>query len=120
MEPDSTLLVAFLLLLAAASVFAAIRYQHLAIRIAGGVVGLLLALISGVTMVNVYYGYYQSWGALSADLTNSYSHFATPKTHRQTRAHAGHGEIQHVTLAGKRSGISREAYVYLPPQYFGR
>lgn len=118
MEPDSTLLVVLLILLAAASVTAAIRYRHLAVKITGGVLGLLLALVSGVTVVNVYYGYYQSWGALSADLTNSYAHFAPPRTRSSGAALAGHGQLQRVTLAGKNSGISREAYVYLPPQYF--
>lgn len=120
MAPDSTLLVILLLVLAAGGVYAAIRFRHLAIKIGAGVLALALALVSGVALVNVYYGYYQTWGQLSADLTNSYSSFTTQHARAHTKASAGHGAIQQFMLAGKHSGISREAYVYLPPQYFDR
>jgi enterochelin esterase-like enzyme len=120
MEPDSTLLVIMLLLIAAGAVCAAIRHRHLAVKVGAGVLALLLAVVSGVAVVNVYYGYYQTWGQLSADLTNSYSSFTTPHTHAHAKASAGHGEIRKLELTGRRSGIAREAYVYLPPQYFDR
>ena len=118
MQPDSVFLVILLLVLAGAGVFGVIRFGHLAVKIVSGVLALLLALVAGVTLVNVYYGYYQTWGELSADLTNSYSSFTTPLGHHAGKASAGHGEIRQITLAGARSGISRQGYVYLPPQYF--
>ena len=120
MQPDSTFLVILLLLLAGGALFAAIRYRHLAVRISTGVLALLLAVLSGVAMVNVYYGYYQTWGQLSADLTNSYSGFTTPQSHGHAKNSAGHGRIEQYKLVGRRSGITRDGYVYLPPQYFER
>lgn len=120
MEPDSVFLVIVLIVLAGGALFAALRYRHLAVRIPSALLTLVLAVVSGVAMVNVYYGYYQTWGQLSADLTNSYTSFETPHTTSHGTVSAGHGEIRQVTLPGKRSGITRSGYIYLPPQYFER
>ena len=120
MEPDSVALVVVLLLLAAAGLAGAVHFRPVAIKIVAGLLALTLATFSGVAIVNVYYGYYQSWSELTADLTNSYSHFTGPHTAGKTAAGSGHGQIQQLTLNGSRSGISRAGYVYLPPQYFQR
>ena len=119
MQPDSTLLVVLLLLLAGGAGYAAVHYRHLVVKIGSGVLALLFAMVSGVAVVNVYYGYYQTWGALSADLTNSYANFAPAGTHGKTNAVAGQANPAD-QLPGTRSRISREAAVYLPPQYFQR
>ncbi|MBN9619806.1 MAG: hypothetical protein J0H43_08750 [Actinobacteria bacterium] len=118
MEPDSTFLVILLIVFAVGALYMMIRFGHVAIKIASGTLALALALVSGVALVNVYYGYYQTWSQLKADLTGSYSGFTSPHAHGHDKASAGHGEMVETTLSGPHSGISRMAYVYLPPQYF--
>ncbi len=118
MEPDSSFLVALVLVFAAGGVVAAVRFRPLAIKIGAGVLALVLALVSGVALVNVYYGYYQTWSQLSADLTNSYAPFTTPSATGPHNSATGPGRIQRVQLDGAHSGISRTGFVYLPPQYF--
>jgi len=118
-EPDSTLLVGVLVLLAGGLVAAAIRFRPLAVKIAAGAGAVLVAAVAGITTVNVYYGYYQTWSQLSSDFTGSYPSFATPAGGTARRAPAaGHGRLESVRLAGAASGISRTGFVYLPPQYF--
>ncbi|MFN2560604.1 MAG: alpha/beta hydrolase [Jatrophihabitans sp.] len=119
MEPDSTVLVVLLLLLAGGSIAAAIRYRPLAVKIAAGVLAVVLSAVSGILVVNIYYGYYQTWSQLSADLSGSYSKFApanapVPVAVRSTTK----GRLESIALAGSASGISRTGLVYLPPQYF--
>jgi len=118
-EPDSTLLVVLLLLAAGGLVFVAVRFGPLDAKIAAGTFAVVLAAGGGIAMVNVYYGYYQTWSQLSADLSGSYSHFAAPPSGRHgVTGAAGHGRMESVTLPGPASGISRGGFVYLPPQYF--
>ena len=119
MEPNSVTLVVVLLALAAAALVAVVRARPLVLKLLGGLVAVLLSATAGMAVVNDYYGYYQTWSQLSADLSGSYAAFdaAAGDAHR----HAGvvrPGRLQAITLAGRRSSITRAAYVYLPPQYF--
>ena len=120
MEPDSTVLVVLLLLLAGGSIAAAIRYRPLAVKIATAVLAMLLSAVSGILVVNIYYGYYQTWSQLSADFSGSYSKFA-PAECAGLRFPPGtttKGRLESISLPGPASGISRNGLVYLPPQYF--
>ncbi|MDQ2850215.1 MAG: esterase family protein [Actinomycetota bacterium] len=120
MQPDSIFLVVVLFLLAGASVYATVRFASIVVKLLTGVLALVLAAVSGITMVNIYYGYYQTWSQLSGDLNNSYTQFDTPPPAggKNTAVSTGHGRLQPVLLKGGSSGISRSGFVYLPPQYF--
>jgi enterochelin esterase-like enzyme len=118
MEPNSPLLLVMLLLGTVGLLVALAYYRHLAVRTACGTLATALAVTAGVFVVNDYYGYYQSWSQLSADLSGSYATpNATPAADR-TIAWVGNGRVQSIDLPGPRSAINRTGLVYLPPQYF--
>jgi enterochelin esterase-like enzyme len=118
MEPDSITVVVVLLVVAAATLTGVIRFHRLPAKIACGALTMVLSVLGGVAVVNDYYGYYQSWSELGADLTGSYAGFTTVHSPARGPAHLRAGELRAVTLAGPRSGIDRRGLVYLPPQYF--
>ena len=117
-EPDSLFLVILLAIGAAGLIAVALRYRPLAAKLAAAAMSMVLAMSSGVLLVNNHYGYYQTWSQLGADLTGSYSTFATSTASRRATATAGHGQLIALELHGARSHIDRRGYVYLPPQYF--
>ena len=109
---------------AAALLWVLAHYRNIAVRVGAGALALVLAAGVGVALVNDYYGYYQSWTQLSADLGGGGNHFEAvsvqhsgPVVQPQSAATA-HGRLEQLTFAGALSGISRGGYVYLPPQYF--
>lgn len=117
MQPDSISLVVVLIVAAAALLFALAKYRNLAVRAVSGALALILAGLAGVAVVNDYFGYYQSWSQLSADLSGKYSAFAVGSAHAGSIAPGG-GRLMTVRLAGSHSHFNRSALVYLPPQYF--
>lgn len=116
-EPNSTLLVVLLLVLAAMLLWAMIRYRLLLVRIAAGLCVVMLSAVAGMAVVNDYYGYYQTWGQLSADLSGSYSSFATTTASRSGPTVVRGGSLVGLDLPGARSHLNRRGFVYLPPQY---
>ncbi|QXJ21905.1 esterase [Actinomadura graeca] len=131
----------------AATVWAWPRAASAGLRAAAGRVLLLLGcqltvLVTLVTALNGYYLFYGSW----ADLASAAGGRAQAARHgpaavpnaraasqvvRKVReslapARAGRplperdGQVEHLDIRGIRTGISSEAYVYLPPQYFQR
>jgi S-formylglutathione hydrolase FrmB len=88
-------------------------------RLGVGVVALALAATGGMAVVNDYYGYYQTWGQLSADLTGSYAQFTSTALGNRSDPQLT-GKVISVPMPGAASGINRTGYVYLPPQYFQR
>lgn len=118
LQPDSAGLVALLAILAGGGLAGVIRLRHLALRLASGALVMVLSAGAGMAVVNDYYGYYQSWGQLSADLTGTYSAFNGTPTSSRAVTTTSHGRVRTVLLAGARSGINRSGAVYLPPQYF--
>jgi hypothetical protein len=107
MEPNSPLLLVMLLLGTAGLLVAFARYHHLAVRTACGTLATALAVTGGVFVVNDYYGYYQSWSQLSADLSGSYATPAATPTADRTIAWVGNGWVQSIDLPGPRSAINR-------------
>ncbi len=88
----------------------------------------------GILAVNRYFSYYETWGAAIADLSNS-SPNTGPKVSVGSllvgdrspvfdansvylKLALQQGYTLHMNIAGKLSHINRDAYVYLPPQYF--
>jgi len=117
MGPNSPALLVLLLLGTGGLLFALAHYRHLAVRIASGVLATTLAVGAGIFIVNDYYGYYQSWSQMSADLSGRYPTFNATPTDRAASA-IGNGQVRSIALPGAHSGITRDGLVYLPPQYF--
>lgn len=103
-------------------------------RVFAACLAFLPAMVFGIAAVNKYYDYYQSWGALINDLSGSGS-ASIPKytagglnsnkqlqrdLNRTTNA-AEDAEVGYefqTTIVGPATHISRNVYIYLPPQYF--
>jgi S-formylglutathione hydrolase FrmB len=119
LAPTSPFLLALLILGAVGSIgYAIFRLRQWWTRIAAAALGVVLAMTSGVAIVNDFYGYYQTWSALGVDFLGR-----TPELGRTAPAHRSAavvetGGVQQLTLSGTVSQISRVGYVYLPPQYY--
>ena len=118
LAPDSRVLLLLLLALAAGGLVLLLRLQHLALRVVAGVLVVTVSALAGMAAVNEYYGYYQTWSQLSADLTGSYQAFDASPTGARAYTVAAQGRLERVDLPGARSHLDRPGFVYLPPQYF--
>ncbi|MGH8860913.1 MAG: alpha/beta hydrolase, partial [Jatrophihabitantaceae bacterium] len=118
MGPTSLLVLEVVLLLAVALLVAISRVRIVAVKVIAGIVALALGMFGGILVVNDYYGYYTTWGAAVADLSGNSNAYAVNTATAQLNA-SGHrlGRVLAVRMPGRRSGISREGLVYLPPQY---
>lgn len=116
-EPNSIALLVVLLLAAGAMLYVLVRMRHIAVRVLAGALTLALAMTAGMAVVNDYYGYYQTWSQLAADLSGNYASFTVAAQNRSEPA-TGRGRLESVVFPGRRSGITRKGLVYLPPQYF--
>ncbi len=134
LEPQSTALFVLLVVIFGGLMWPAIFARHTIIRVLAAFLAFMPAMLFGVLAVNKYYGYYQTWGAVIADMTNQGVTAASrvpdiTLTSRSgsgtldgSRIHLRQAQQQGYTLRlmvpGPRSRITREVYVYLPPQYF--
>ena len=134
LEPQSNVLFAVLLVIFIAFAWWMVTTRHLVIRILAGCLAFLPAMVFGVMAVNKYYGYYPTWGAALADLTNQ--GVRAPSRLPQTNLDPGRGPATldgsngylqqaqrtgytlRLSVTGPRTHITRVVYVYLPPQYF--
>jgi enterochelin esterase-like enzyme len=134
LEPQSTVLFVLLVLIFGGLIWWLVRTRHLALRIAAACLSFVIAMQFGVLAVNKYYGYYTTWGAAIADLSNQ-SAYSGPSVSSGSllvgnrslaldqrtvylRLALQQGYTLSLKVAGKQSHISRTAYVYLPPAYF--
>src|SRR5579884_1867617 len=117
MGPNSIVLLVLLLAATGGLLWVVARMRHIVVRVLAGLVATALAMTAGMAVVNDYYGYYQTWSQLAADLSGNYASFTVPAGHRADPS-AGAGRLVTLNLPGRRSGISRKGLVYLPPQYF--
>ena len=134
LEPQSTVLFLLLLLVFVALVGWMALARQPVFRVFAACLAFIPAMLFGVATVNKYYDYYQTWGALAADLggQGSTQVASAPNLDRASarqisailgskvnlKAAAQHGQTIRVTVPGKLSHLSRTVYVYLPPQYF--
>ena len=134
LEPQSTALFLLLLVVFVALVAWMALARQPVFRVFAACLAFIPAMLFGVAAVNKYYDYYQTWGAMAADLGGQgTTQMASAPTvdHASARqisailgskvnlkAAASHGQIIRMTVPGKLSHLSRPAYVYLPPQYF--
>ena len=114
--PDSRLVTALLITVSAVLLAAAARLRLLPAKIACGALSIVVAMTGGVSAVNLYYGYYTTWGQMSADLHGGTANLGVISA-SSTSAALGPGHIGWTSLPGKLSGYSRLGLVYLPPQY---
>ncbi|HEY1824245.1 MAG TPA: alpha/beta hydrolase-fold protein [Trebonia sp.] len=115
--PDSQLLTVLLIALSVSLLVAAIRLRLLPVRAVCGALSIVVAMTGGVAVVNYYYGYYTTWGALWADFHGGTGGLGVISTATTSTSTLKSGHIGWITLAGKLSGYSRRGLVYLPPQY---
>jgi enterochelin esterase-like enzyme len=133
LEPQSTALFLLLLVVFGALVCWMALARQPALRVLAACLAFIPAMLFGVAAVNKFYDYYQTWGAVAADLGGGGNQVASAPTvnrasQRQLsailghqvnlRTAAAHGQTIRLTMPGKLSHLSRTAFVYLPPQYF--
>jgi len=135
LEPQGTLF--FLLLMAAfgALVLWLALTKQIVFRVLAACLAFIPAMVFGIAAVNKYYDYYQTWGALFSDVSGQ----AQSNVPQLSAAGLGAGSkkdalagtsnpalaaelgsLSRTTITGPRSHISRQVYIYLPPQYFSK
>jgi enterochelin esterase-like enzyme len=108
--------------------------RQVVFRVLAACLAFLPAMVFGIAAVNKFYDYYQTWGGMINDLTsqgaNSIPKYAVAGagSNKQfdkdigrvtsTGEDAQVGYLFQTTVTGALSHITRDVYVYLPPQYF--
>jgi enterochelin esterase-like enzyme len=135
LEPQSTFLFIVLVIAFGALMWWMIRTRRAAVRIVAALIAFVVGVQFGILAVNRYFDYYQTWGSAIADFTNAGPakgpaavSVGTVVAKSWRNALASHtiyaglamhqGYTFQVSLAGPKSHITRDVYVYLPPQYF--
>jgi Putative esterase len=134
LEPQGTLFFLLLMVAFGALLLWLVLTKQAVFRIMAACLAFIPAMVFGIAAVNKYYDYYQTWGALFSDLSGQTSSIPTisaaglgagsPKSLRSQLAgtdpalDAQLGVLFRITITGPHSHISRQAYIYLPPQYF--
>jgi len=108
--------------------------KQVVFRVLAACLAFLPAMVFGIATVNKFYDYYQTWGGMINDLTGQGAS-SIPKyaaagagSHKQfdkdigrvttTAEDAQVGYLFQTAVAGQRSHLTRDVYVYLPPEYF--
>jgi enterochelin esterase-like enzyme len=134
LEPQSWVLFTLLVLAFGALMWWLVVSRRVALKVVAALLSFTVAMFFGVLSVNKYFSYYTTWGAAIADLSNS-SPNSGPQvsqgsllagnkslTFDQRSVYLRLAELQGYTLRvaipGKASHITRQVYIYLPPQYF--
>ena len=134
LQPQSTALFVLLIAVFGALMWRTLTARRAIFRVLAACLAFLPAMVFGVLAVNKYYDYYQSWGAVISDLTHqgidAASHVPGIKFASDSKSGTLDGSGAELRLAqqqgytlrmlvtGQRSHITRQVYVYLPPQYF--
>ena len=108
--------------------------RQIVFRVFAACLAFLPAMLFGIAAVNKFYDYYQTWGGMINDLTgqgvSSIPKYAAGDkgTSRQFDQNIGRvtsrgedaqvGYLFQTSITGARSHLTRDVYVYLPPQYF--
>jgi enterochelin esterase-like enzyme len=131
-EPQSTVFFLILIAVFGALVWWVIVAKQLVFRIFAACLAFIPAMMFGVAAVNKYYGYYETWNAAIADLTNQGVPTANPGPVYGPGVKFGtflgqtidvglaqqEGFTLRLTVIGQTTHLRRQVYVYLPPQYF--
>ena len=132
--PQSTGLFVLLIVVFGALIWWLLVTRQPVLRLLAACLAFVPAMLFGVVAVNKYYGYYQTWHAALADLTNqggAAGNTAPPpalaagtqlstltRSDTSLKLAQQQGYTLHLTVTGPRSHITRSVYVYLPPEYF--
>jgi enterochelin esterase-like enzyme len=133
-EPQGTGLFLLLMVAFAALLVWVALAKQVVFRVLAACLAFIPAMFFGVAAVNKFYDYYQTWGGMISDLTGQtagsipkYS-VAGAGSNKQfdrdigrvtsTAEDAEVGYLFQTTVKGPRSHLTRDVYVYLPPQYF--
>jgi enterochelin esterase-like enzyme len=134
LEPQSPALFVLLIAIFAVLIWRALVTRRVAFRVLVACLAFVPAMVFGVLAVNKYYGYYQTWGSMTADLTQQSASAASgvpnvqlaadsrsgtldgSRSHLKTAQRQGY--LMRLMVTGQRSHLTRAVYVYLPPQYF--
>jgi enterochelin esterase-like enzyme len=136
LEPQSWVLFALLVLAFGALLWWLVVARRVALKVVAAVLSFTVAMFFGVLSVNKYFSYYGTWGAAVADLSNSGAN-SGPQISQGTllagnkklafnqsaiylRLAEAQGYTLHVAIPGKLSHLTRQVYIYLPPQYFDK
>ena len=108
--------------------------KQIVFRVFAACLAFVPAMVFGVAAVNKFYDYYQTWGGMVNDLTgqgvSSIPKYAAAGagTNKQFDKNIGRvtslaedaqvGYLFQTSVTGVRSHLTRDVYVYLPPQYF--
>jgi enterochelin esterase-like enzyme len=108
--------------------------KYVVFRVLAACLAFLPAMAFGVAAVNKFYDYYQTWGGMINDLTgqgaSSIPKYAAAglgsnknfdKNIGRVTSQAEDAQVGYLfqtSVTGARSHITRDVYVYLPPQYF--
>jgi enterochelin esterase-like enzyme len=137
LEPQGTLFLILLLCAFGGLVTWVALTGQAVFRVIAACLAFIPAMVFGIAAVNKYYDYYQTWGALYNDLsgqTTSIPHLSEAGLGKGTagsvkgliarssdaQIDAQYGLIFTADISGHRSHISRQALIYLPPQYFSK
>jgi enterochelin esterase-like enzyme len=134
LEPQSTALFVLLVVAFGALTWRIAVARKVVFRVLAACLAFVAAMVFGVLAVNKYYGYYPTWNAMIADLTQQGVTAASqpPHVNLTSGSHSGtldgnraglelaqqQGYLMRLVVTGQRSHISRVVYVFLPPQYF--
>jgi enterochelin esterase-like enzyme len=135
LEPQGTLFFLLLMVAFGALLCWLVLTKQVVFRVLAACLAFIPAMVFGIAAVNKYYDYYQTWGGLFADLSGQSSSTVTQVTAagvgsktdksvqtqlRQTdpALDAQLGLLFRTTVKGPRSHITRQVYIYLPPEYF--
>ena len=134
LEPQGTLFFLLLMVAFGALILWLALTKQVVFRVLAACLAFIPAMVFGIAAVNKYYDYYQTWGALFSDLSGqaqSIPHLSAASLKRDgslqqqiSSTNAGldaqFGDLFSTTVTGPHSHITRQVYVYLPPQYFAK
>jgi enterochelin esterase-like enzyme len=134
LEPQGTGFFLILIVAFGALLFWVAVAKQVVFRVFAACLAFIPAMMFGIAAVNKYYDYYQTWGGMINDLTgqgasgipkytagglNSGNKFQRDLNRvTNTAEDATVGYLFQTTVTGPRTRITRNVYVYLPPQYF--
>ena len=110
LEPQSAALFVLLIAMFGVLVWRTLAARRIAVRVLAACLAFVPAMTFGVLAVNKYYGYYQTWGSMVADLTHQDAGAASAVPEVDfTRSQAGtlDGSHAHLTLAERQGYLVR-------------
>jgi enterochelin esterase-like enzyme len=133
-EPQGTGFFLLLIVVFGALIVWVALAKQVVFRVLAACLAFIPAMVFGIASVNKFYDYYQTWGGMVSDLTGQGAN-SIPKysvagagSNKQfdkdigrvtsTAEDAQVGYLFQTTVTDQRTRLTRDVYIYLPPQYF--